>query len=113
MKYMLIMRATDEGVEAYKDIPFEEVIDAMGGYNESMVKAGVLVAGEGLTDASRASSSTSRPRRRSSPTAPTARRRSCSTASGSSRSPRGGGRRVGEAGAARAGSNIEVRGSPR
>ncbi|CAN7242261.1 MULTISPECIES: YciI family protein [Microbacterium] len=51
MKFMLIMRATDEAVEAYKDMPFEQVIEAMGKYNESMIKAGVLVAGEGLTDA--------------------------------------------------------------
>ncbi len=50
MKYMLIMRATDEGVEAYKEIPFEQVIEAMGTYNESMMKAGVLLAGEGLSD---------------------------------------------------------------
>jgi len=49
---MLIMRATDEGVEAYKELPFEQVIADMGRYNESMIKAGVLVAGEGLTDAS-------------------------------------------------------------
>lgn len=52
MKYMLIMRATDEAVEAYKETPFEQVIEAMGKYNESMIKAGVLVAGEGLSDAS-------------------------------------------------------------
>ena len=51
MKFMLIMRATDEAVEAYKEMPFEQVIEAMGKYNESMMKAGVLVAGEGLTDA--------------------------------------------------------------
>lgn len=51
MKYMLIMRATDEGVAAFKDMPFEQVIEAMGKYNESMIKAGVLAAGEGLTDA--------------------------------------------------------------
>lgn len=51
MKYMLIMRADDEGVEAFKKMPFEQVIEAMGKYNESMIKAGVLVAGEGLTDA--------------------------------------------------------------
>ena len=51
MKFMLIMRATDEAVEAYKDMPFEQVIEAMGKYNESMIKAGVLAAGEGLTDA--------------------------------------------------------------
>ncbi|WP_282846062.1 YciI family protein [Microbacterium oxydans] len=51
MKFMLIMRATDEAVEAYKEMPFDQVIEAMGKYNESMIKAGVLVAGEGLTDA--------------------------------------------------------------
>jgi hypothetical protein len=51
MKYMLIMRATDEAVDAYKEMPFEQVIEAMGKYNESMIKAGVLAAGEGLTDA--------------------------------------------------------------
>ncbi|PJJ73097.1 hypothetical protein CLV46_2681 [Diaminobutyricimonas aerilata] len=50
MKYMLIMRATAEAVEAYKDIDFEEVINKMGAYNESMMKAGVLLAGEGLSD---------------------------------------------------------------
>jgi hypothetical protein len=52
MKYMLIMRANDEAVEAYKNVPFEQVIEAMGRYNESLIKAGVLRAGEGLTDAS-------------------------------------------------------------
>ncbi|WP_194420277.1 YciI family protein [Microbacterium abyssi] len=51
MKFMLIMRATDEAVEAYEQIPFEQIIEAMGKYNESMMKAGVLLAGEGLTDA--------------------------------------------------------------
>ena len=51
MKFMLIMRADAQGVEAYKDMPFDEVIAAMGRYNESMIKAGVLLAGEGLTDA--------------------------------------------------------------
>lgn len=47
-KYMLIMRATDEAVAAYAEMPFEQVIEAMGKYNESLVKAGVIVAGEGL-----------------------------------------------------------------
>ena len=52
MKYMLIMRSNDEAVAAYKEMPFDEVIAAMGAYNESMIKAGVLAAGEGLSDAS-------------------------------------------------------------
>jgi hypothetical protein len=51
MKYMLIMRANDEAVAAYEKLDFEEVINAMGAYNESMIKAGVMLAGEGLSDA--------------------------------------------------------------
>ena len=50
MKYMLIMRATDEALEASKAIPFEDVINKMGAYNESLMKAGVMVGGEGLSD---------------------------------------------------------------
>lgn len=51
MKYMLIMRATEQAVQASKEEDFEQIINAMGEYNESMVKAGVLLAGEGLADA--------------------------------------------------------------
>ncbi len=47
-RYMLIMRSTPEAEEAAKDIPFEEIINAMGRYNEELIKAGVLLAGEGL-----------------------------------------------------------------
>ena len=50
MKHMLIMRATAEAVEASKDLDFNEMLNAMGAYNESMIKAGVMVAGEGLAD---------------------------------------------------------------
>ncbi|AOX46110.1 YciI family protein [Microbacterium sp. BH-3-3-3] len=50
MKFMLIMRGTDEAYAAYKEIPFEQVINAMGAYNESMITAGVLVAGDGLAE---------------------------------------------------------------
>jgi hypothetical protein len=49
-KYMLIMRGTDEAYAAYKEVPFEEVINRMGAYNESMMNAGVLVSGEGLAE---------------------------------------------------------------
>lgn len=49
-KYILIMRGTDEAYQAYKEVPFEQVIAAMGAYNESMIKAGVLVSGEGLAE---------------------------------------------------------------
>ena len=51
MKYMLIMRSNDAAVEAYEQLDFAEVIAAMGAYNESLIKAGVLLAGEGLADA--------------------------------------------------------------
>lgn len=50
MKFMLIMRGTDEAYAAYKQIPFEQVINEMGAYNESMMNAGVLVAGDGLAE---------------------------------------------------------------
>ncbi|MFD3446334.1 YciI family protein [Microbacteriaceae bacterium 4G12] len=52
MKYMLIMRSTDEALKASKDIPFEEIINEMGAYNESLINAGVMLAGEGLADVS-------------------------------------------------------------
>jgi hypothetical protein len=48
MKYMLIMRSTQEAVDAFQEVDFEEVIAAMGAYNESLIKAGVLLGGEGL-----------------------------------------------------------------
>ena len=50
MKYMLIMRATEEARLAYENVPFEQIIAAMGAYNEALAKAGVLLAGEGLAD---------------------------------------------------------------
>ncbi len=52
MKYMLIMRSTDEANAASAEMDFEEIINAMGAYNESLINAGVLLAGEGLTDPS-------------------------------------------------------------
>jgi len=52
MKYMLIMRATDEAYAAYKDVDFSEIIESMGRFNDEMISAGVLVAAEGLDDAS-------------------------------------------------------------
>ena len=50
MKYMLIMRSSQKALEAYKDIPFEEVLERMGNYNEQLINAGVLLAGDGLAD---------------------------------------------------------------
>ncbi|MBN9177871.1 MAG: YciI family protein [Microbacterium sp.] len=49
-KYMLIMR-NGGSAQDYADMDFEAIINAMGAYNESMMDAGVLIAGEGLTDA--------------------------------------------------------------
>ncbi|NKX54192.1 YciI family protein [Arthrobacter mobilis] len=51
MKYMLIMRTTDAALEAMKEADFEQIINAMGEYNEALAKAGVLLAGEGLAGA--------------------------------------------------------------
>lgn len=48
MRYMLIMRTPVE-FEMPEDFDFTEVINAMGAYNESMIKAGVLLGGDGLT----------------------------------------------------------------
>ena len=50
MKHMLIMRSSEEAREKYEQIPFTEVIEAMGAYNESLIRAGVLLAAEGLAD---------------------------------------------------------------
>jgi hypothetical protein len=51
MKYMLIMRATDESFAAYADVDFNQIIESMGKFNNEMIQAGVLVAAEGLADA--------------------------------------------------------------
>ncbi len=50
MKYMLIMRATDEAYAEFANVDFAQVIEAMGRFNDEMVSAGVLVAAEGLDD---------------------------------------------------------------
>ena len=53
MKFMLIMRAVDQAaVDACKDADFNEIIAAMGAFNESMINAGVMADGAGLSDAS-------------------------------------------------------------
>lgn len=50
MKFMLIMRATEEAKKSYEKADIEQIINAMRGYNESLMKAGVLLAGDGLAD---------------------------------------------------------------
>lgn len=52
MKYMLIMRPSDESFAAAADVDFDTILEAMGRFNEEMVSAGVLVAAEGLDDPS-------------------------------------------------------------
>ena len=48
MKYMLIMRATDEGAASFADVQFEDMLEAMGRFNDELISSGVLVAAEGL-----------------------------------------------------------------
>jgi hypothetical protein len=52
MKFMLIFRATDEAFENMGDIDFNEMLATVGKYNQELIQAGVLVAAEGLADAS-------------------------------------------------------------
>ncbi|TPG25607.1 YciI family protein [Mycolicibacterium hodleri] len=50
MRYMLIMRSTPEAEKfVAENVDFSEIIAAMGAYNEELIKAGVMLAGEGLT----------------------------------------------------------------
>ncbi|HLT59817.1 MAG TPA: YciI family protein [Microlunatus sp.] len=51
MKYMLIMRATDEGHARMSEFDFDEMIETMGRFNDELIRAGVLLAAEGLDDA--------------------------------------------------------------
>ena len=51
-KYMLIMRATDESVAKTMETPFDEMLEMVGRFNEELIRAGVLVAAEGLDDPS-------------------------------------------------------------
>jgi hypothetical protein len=50
-RYMLIMRSTPDAEQAMaeQNIDFNEIIEAMGRFNEELIKAGVMLAGEGLT----------------------------------------------------------------
>lgn len=54
MKYMMIMRMTDESMAgaAAANIDFDQILEAMGRFNDEMISAGVLIAAEGLEDAS-------------------------------------------------------------
>ena len=49
-RYVLIMRVSPEAeaMMAGQEIDFDEIIESMGRFNEELMKAGVLLAGEGL-----------------------------------------------------------------
>jgi hypothetical protein len=49
-KYMLIMRATDESLARFEQTDFSEMLDVMGKFNDELIRAGVLLAAEGLDD---------------------------------------------------------------
>ena len=51
MKIMVIVKATANSEAGH--LPSEELLAAMGRYNEELVKAGVVLAGEGLHPSSR------------------------------------------------------------
>jgi hypothetical protein len=51
MRFMLIMKANEDSEAGV--MPGEDVLTAMGKYNEELVKAGVLLAAEGLHPSSK------------------------------------------------------------
>ncbi|MDX8048433.1 YciI family protein [Lentzea sp. BCCO 10_0798] len=52
MKYMLIMRATDEAYANMGEFDFDKMLETVGAFNEELIRAGVLLAAEGLSEAS-------------------------------------------------------------
>jgi hypothetical protein len=51
MKYMLVMRATDEGFASLMNADMNEMIETVGKFNDELIRAGVLLAAEGLDPA--------------------------------------------------------------
>lgn len=51
MKYMLIWRATDEALAKMANTDFTEMLETVGRFNDELIRAGVMVAAEGLDDA--------------------------------------------------------------
>ena len=49
-KYMLIMRGTDESYANLEKADFNEMLETMGKFNDELIRAGVLLAAEGLDD---------------------------------------------------------------
>jgi hypothetical protein len=51
MRFMVIVKATPESEAG--ELPSTEMLTAMGAFNEELVKAGVMLAGEGLQPSSK------------------------------------------------------------
>lgn len=51
-KYMLILRPTEAAAANFANLDFEDVLNAMGEFNDELIRAGVLLAAEGLADPS-------------------------------------------------------------
>ncbi len=51
MRFMMIVKASKESEAGV--LPSEQELNAMGNYNEELVKAGVMLAGEGLHSSSK------------------------------------------------------------
>src|SRR5688500_5825151 len=51
MRFMVIVKASKESEAG--QMPSTELLTAMGNYNEELVKAGVMLAGDGLTPSSK------------------------------------------------------------
>ncbi|SES35268.1 YciI family protein [Lentzea albida] len=52
MKYMLIMRATDEAFANMGEFDFDQMLETVGAFNDELIRAGVLLAAEGLSEPS-------------------------------------------------------------
>jgi hypothetical protein len=50
-KYMLVTRASDETFAAMMSVPFEQMLETVGRFNDELIRAGVLLAAEGLDPA--------------------------------------------------------------
>lgn len=51
MRFMVMVKATQDSEQGA--LPSEEMLSAMGSYNEELAKAGVMLAGEGLQPSSK------------------------------------------------------------
>ena len=51
MRFMMLVKASEESEAG--QMPSQELVEAMGRYNDELVKAGVMLAGEGLHPSSR------------------------------------------------------------